>query len=134
MFRLTQEITFCFGHRLLGHPGKCRHLHGHNGRAVVTLASERLDELGMVVDLSTVKAVLKSWIDRELDHRMILHRDDPAVGVLRELGEPVVVVDFVPTVENLAKHIYEFAVGEGLPVVEVELWETFTGRASYSAE
>ena len=72
--------------------------------------------------------------DRELDHRMILHRDDPAVGVLRELGEPVVVVDFVPTVENLAKHIYEFAVGEGLPVVEVELWETFTGRASYSAE
>ena len=34
MFRVTKEIHFCYGHRLLNYDGKCRHLHGHNGRAV----------------------------------------------------------------------------------------------------
>ncbi len=38
MFRLTQEIDFCYGHRLLNYSGKCRHLHGHNGRAVIVLS------------------------------------------------------------------------------------------------
>ena len=37
MFRVTREIFFCYGHRLLNYEGKCRHLHGHNGRAVITL-------------------------------------------------------------------------------------------------
>ena len=46
MFQVTREIRFCYGHRLLDYDGKCRHLHGHNGRAVITLASETLDPLG----------------------------------------------------------------------------------------
>ena len=40
MFSVTREITFCYGHRLLDYDGKCRYLHGHNGRAVITLAGE----------------------------------------------------------------------------------------------
>jgi hypothetical protein len=30
MFTVTQELRFCYGHRLLEHPGKCGRLHGHN--------------------------------------------------------------------------------------------------------
>ena len=41
MFRVTREIEFCYGHRLLNYEGKCRHLHGHNGRAVITLRGRR---------------------------------------------------------------------------------------------
>ena len=37
MYRVTREIHFCYGHRLLNYDGKCRHLHGHNGKAVITL-------------------------------------------------------------------------------------------------
>ncbi len=40
--RVTREITFCYGHRLLEYNGKCRHLHGHNGRAVITLSAATL--------------------------------------------------------------------------------------------
>ena len=43
MFRVTREITFCYGHRLLNYDGKCRHLHGHNGRADQTLEAPPLD-------------------------------------------------------------------------------------------
>src|SRR5437763_15922017 len=101
MFRVTKEIWFCYGHRLLNYDGKCRHLHGHNGKAVITVEAPALDRLGMVLDFSAIKRVLSTWIDQTLDHRMLLHRDDPALPLLRELGEPVVVLDVNPTAENI---------------------------------
>lgn len=83
MFRVTRQIDFCYGHRLLNYDGKCRFLHGHNGRAVIVIESEELDVRGMVLDFSEIKRVVSHWIDENLDHRMILHRDDPVVPMLR---------------------------------------------------
>src|SRR5260370_29321008 len=100
MFRVTREITFCYGHRLLNYDGKCRHLHGHNGRVVLTLEADRLDALGMVMDFSSIKQTVGSWIDTTLDHKMLLHRDDPVLSFLRQQGEPVYVLDVNPTAEN----------------------------------
>ena len=81
--RVSKEIHFCYGHRLLNYDGKCKNLHGHNGKAVITLEAPALDELGMVIDFGEVKRVVGRWIDTELDHRMLLHRDDPLVADLR---------------------------------------------------
>ena len=131
MFRVTKEIHFCYGHRLLNYDGKCRHLHGHNGRAVVTLESPRLDSLGMVVDFSEIKRVLGRWIDDTLDHKMLLHQDDPIIPELRRQGEPFVTLEVNPTAENLARLIHDRAVEQGLPVVEVTLWETENSFATY---
>jgi 6-pyruvoyltetrahydropterin/6-carboxytetrahydropterin synthase len=131
MFQVTREIRFCYGHRLLKYEGKCRHLHGHNGRAVVTLQAERLDDLGMVVDFSTLKRVVGHWIDANLDHRMILHKDDPILPHLKKEGEPVFLLDVNPTAENIAKLIYDFVAAQGFPVVEVKLWETDDSFAVY---
>jgi 6-pyruvoyltetrahydropterin/6-carboxytetrahydropterin synthase len=133
MFRVTRELTFCYGHRLLDYEGKCRHLHGHNGRAVITLQSPQLDGRGMVVDFSDLKRVVGSWIDTTFDHKMLLRRDDPALPWLRQQGEPVFVLDVNPTAENIARLIFEFTAAQGFPVVEVQLWETDTCVASYSA-
>ena len=132
MYRVTRAITFCYGHRLLNHDGKCRHLHGHNGKAVLTLEARELDPLGMVMDFSRIKRVVQTWIDENLDHRMLLHRDDPVLPFLRQQGEPVFVMDVNPTAENIAKLVFDFAVNQGLPVVEVRLWETETCYASYA--
>ena len=131
MFRVTKEIDFCYGHRLLNYDGKCRHLHGHNGRAVITLESTGLDSLGMVMDFSAIKQILGKWIDDALDHRMLLHRDDPVIPELRRQGEPFVELDVNPTAENLAKMIFDYAVSHDLPVVEVTLWETENSFATY---
>jgi 6-pyruvoyltetrahydropterin/6-carboxytetrahydropterin synthase len=132
MYRVTREIHFCYGHRLLHYDGKCRHLHGHNGRAVITVESPRLDSLGMVVDFSRLKRVVSHWIDETLDHKMILHRDDPVLPLLRQQGEPVHVIDVNPTAENIARLIYDFAAAQGFPVVEVRLWETEHCYATYA--
>ena len=132
MFRVTRRIDFCYGHRLLDYDGKCRFLHGHNGRAEITIASDSLDKLGMVMDFTEIKRVVTTWVDETLDHRMILNRADPAVPLLEQLGEPMYLLDENPTAENIAKLILEFAVSQGFPVSQVDLWETRACYASYS--
>jgi 6-pyruvoyltetrahydropterin/6-carboxytetrahydropterin synthase len=131
MFQVTREIRFCYGHRLLNYDGKCKHLHGHNGRAIITLQADRLDALGMVVDFSTIKRVVGSWIDSHLDHRMILNKDDPLLPILKLQGEPVFVADVNPTAENIAKLIFDYVHSQGFPVIEVKLWETEDSFAVY---
>ena len=133
MYRVTREIDFCYGHRLLNYEGKCRFLHGHNGRAVITIEGESLDERGMVLDFTDIKRSVSSWIDENLDHRMILHRKDPVVPMLEKLGEPMYLIDENPTAENIARLIFEQTRNEGVPIVEVRLWETPRCFATYAA-
>jgi 6-pyruvoyltetrahydropterin/6-carboxytetrahydropterin synthase len=111
MFRVSREIDFCYGHRLLQYEGKCRHLHGHNGRAIITLETASLDGQGM-----------------------ILHRDDPIVPILEKQGEPMYLLDANPTAENIAKLIADKSRELGVPVVEVRLWETPHCFATYCPE
>lgn len=134
MYRITRSISFCYGHRLVGHAGKCRHLHGHNARAVITLEGDTLDEQGMLVDFYELGGAIKGWIDDELDHTMILWREDPLVPLLRGAGERILVVDWNPTAEHLARMIFERVAAVGYPVQDVTLWETETCRASYRDE
>jgi 6-pyruvoyltetrahydropterin/6-carboxytetrahydropterin synthase len=132
MYRVTREIEFCYGHRLLNYDGKCKHLHGHNGRAVIVLEAPALDGLGMLVDFGEIKRKVQVWIDENLDHTMLLCRDDPILPLLRECGERVFVMDQNPTAENIARLIFERAAAEGLPVAEVTLWETANCHAAYT--
>jgi 6-pyruvoyltetrahydropterin/6-carboxytetrahydropterin synthase len=131
MFRVTREIHFCYGHRLLQYDGKCKHLHGHNGTAVITLEAPELDRLGMVMDFSHMKRVLQTWIDDALDHKMLLHKTDPVIPHLKQLGEPYFEMDVNPTAENIAKLIFDQARAAGFPVIEVSLWETEACYATY---
>ena len=130
-FRVSREIDFCYGHRLLNYDGKCRYLHGHNGRAIITIESQSLDERGMVLDFSDIKRVVSTWIDENLDHRMLLNKADPAISLLKQLGEPLFLMEENPTAENIAKLIYDFTASKGFPIVECNLWETPRCYATY---
>jgi 6-pyruvoyltetrahydropterin/6-carboxytetrahydropterin synthase len=131
MFRVSREIDFCYGHRLLNYDGKCKYLHGHNGRAIITIESATLDERGMVLDFSDIKKVVSTWIDEKLDHRMLLHQSDPFVPLLQQHGEPLFLMDVNPTAENIARLIYDYTASRGFPIVECQLWETPRCFATY---
>ncbi|PYR50831.1 MAG: 6-pyruvoyl tetrahydrobiopterin synthase [Acidobacteria bacterium] len=131
MYSVTKHIEFCYGHRLLDYDGICKHPHGHNALAEIEVRTGSLDSRNMVCDFSDIKRVVKSWIDRELDHKMLLRHDDPLVKALQQLGEPVYITDSNPTVERIAKLIFDYAAAEGLPVVRVKVWETPTSFAEY---
>ena len=131
MYRVAREISFCYGHRLLNYEGKCRHLHGHNGRAIIHLEAPDLDGKGMLVDFVEIKQKVQRWIDENLDHNMLLCKDDPILPTLVDRGERVFVMDQNPTAENIARLIYVQAKDSGLPVIEVVLWETENCQAAY---
>lgn len=131
-YRVTVQIHFCYGHRLLDYEGACAHPHGHNGLVEIALESETLDHRGMVFDFGDVKRDVKAWIDATMDHQMILRHDDPLVAWLEEQGEPLLTMDDNPTAENIARAIYDHVRGAGYPVSSVKLWETPTSHATYS--
>jgi 6-pyruvoyltetrahydropterin/6-carboxytetrahydropterin synthase len=132
MYSVTKSLDFCYGHRLLDYDGMCKHPHGHNGRVEVEVRTATLDHRDMVCDFGDIRRIVKGWIDRELDHRMLLRHDDPLVALLQQLGEPVFICRSNPTVEHIAQLIYEHAAREGLPVVRVTVWETPTSFAEYA--
>jgi 6-pyruvoyltetrahydropterin/6-carboxytetrahydropterin synthase len=134
MFTVIETLDFCYGHRLLRYKGKCAHLHGHNGRLEVRVSSQRLDEQSMVTDFSAIEKVVRGFIDANLDHKLLLSKDDPLVEVLKGRGEPLFVMDSDPTAEAIARLIFERARAAGLDVSEVRLWETPTSVASYRPE
>lgn len=132
MYAVTRRIEFCYGHRLLDYDGVCKHPHGHNAVAEVEIRTQALDSRNMVIDFGDITRLLKGWVDREIDHKMILRHDDPLVRPLEALGEPVYRLDSNPTVERLARLIFDAAHEQGLPVVRVTVWETPGASATFS--
>ena len=132
MYTVIKEIHFCYGHRLLDYNGKCAHPHGHNGKIEIELEAGALDKRGMVYDFGDIKEIVHRWVDRELDHRMILKKGDPLIAVLKGLNEPLYEMDDNPTAECLAKLIFSHARTQGSPIRRVTFWETASSCASYS--
>jgi len=132
LYRVFKDIHFCYGHRLLDYDGMCAHPHGHNGKIVISLGAKTLDKRGMVHDFGDIKELVQKWVDKKLDHKMILRKDDVLVKVLKELKEPYFLMDTNPTAENLAKLVFDFAKSKKLPVKSVTFWETISSSATYS--
>jgi 6-pyruvoyltetrahydropterin/6-carboxytetrahydropterin synthase len=100
----------------------------------IEMAAPKLNRQGMVVDFFDIKRTIGEWIDRNLDHKMILWTKDPLAKLLRKAGEPVVLVGENPTAEMLARWIFRQARVMKLPVSKVTLWENQDSCASYKAK
>jgi len=133
MYSVTKRIEFCYGHRLMEYDGVCRHPHGHNAVVEIDIRADTLDGRNMVADFNDIKRIVKGWIDRELDHKMILRQDDPLAEALRTMGEPVYLLESNPTAERIARLIFDQSHEQGLPVSRVTVWETPTSWATYTA-
>lgn len=118
MYELTIRGDFASAHFIPGYEGKCRNLHGHTWRLEVTVESEKLDPLGMVVDFKVIKQQLKDFLMR-IDH--VCLNDLPYFK------------EHNPTTENLAKYIFdEFGkIVHPLKVQKVRVWESDTSDVTY---
>jgi 6-pyruvoyltetrahydropterin/6-carboxytetrahydropterin synthase len=82
---ITRKFEFDAGHRVLGHKGKCRHLHGHRYVAEVTVDAPSLNDLDMVIDFSIVKSLIGDWINDVWDHNILLNENDPLAIISRDM-------------------------------------------------
>jgi 6-pyruvoyltetrahydropterin/6-carboxytetrahydropterin synthase len=131
MFTITKEVYFCYGHRLMNHPGKCRNLHGHSVKASISIQQEELNDQGMVCDFSDIRDCVEKYIDQYLDHNFLLHKNDPIIPMLKDNNERYLALNEHPTAEVLSKMIYRHLKQAGFNVAEVVLWETSSAYACY---
>ncbi len=133
MPRITRRLEWDSGHRVLGHEGKCKFLHGHRYVAEVTVEAAKLDKMDRVVDFGVVKQVVGGWVDEHWDHRMLLNSADPMVETL--LAEkPYIFKQCNPTAEIIAKELFLLSIsllGGYLDVVRVRVYETPNCWAEY---
>ena len=117
MYEIEVFRSFSAAHRLRGYKGKCENIHGHNWKVGVAVSSDKLNEIGIVIDFKEVKKKLKDVLN-ELDHK-----DLNSLKYFKKVN---------PTSENLAKLIYKKLKKKGLPVSSISVWETDDSRATYS--
>jgi len=134
--QITRLFGIDVGHRLLKHESKCRHVHGHRYGIEVTVAAEKLDEVGRVLDFSEIKSRVGNWLDDTWDHGFIAQEGDPIIEWLRANEMKHVIYPFPPTAENLVEYLATKAlphVLKGTPchVTKVVLHETPNCTAEY---
>jgi 6-pyruvoyltetrahydropterin/6-carboxytetrahydropterin synthase len=142
MTLITKTLEFDYGHRVLGHEGKCANLHGHRGKVTIAVSAPRLDAVGRVIDFSIIKQRVGGWIDEHWDHNLLLHPSDPLLKLSQDQIKEVVGRDpFTlrlgnPTAENMAEVLFNVAqmLLPELQVISVEFHETPTCSAIYSQE
>ena len=129
-------LNSVYRHRVAGHEGKCRWLHGHNFVAFVTAAADDLDAVGRVIDFGVLKERVGGWIEREWDHGFVVGQGDAEAqrALAAVAGQKVFVLPSNPTAENLAEHLLrvvgpQVLAGTGVRLVKVTLHETENGIA-----
>ncbi len=169
-WEISKQFDFCYGHRVwsqelnvdfsLDECLLCRHLHGHQGKIIVHLQSDNLQN-GMVTDFKHLNW-FKKFLDDVVDHKFIIDINDPLFETLlphyknttkqnfhkmnenymipnltiikneplhiKEMYEGYIIVDFVPTSENLSAWLLKIVQNKmsqiDIKVSHLEYYET----------
>ena len=120
---VTRRLTFCAGHRVKGHEGKCKAIHGHSYIAYITVANDKLDNLGRIIDFGVLKAKIGTWLDSNFDHAFIVWAEDG--DVIKALSavpdNKTYILPYNPTAENIARYLAESIIPALLQDTEVYL-------------
>jgi len=118
MFELSVVGDIASAHFLPGYDGPCKDLHGHTWKIEVSLVSDTLDDIGMVIDFRVVKRKLKELLE-PIDHVCLNDLD-----YFKENS---------PTTENIAKYVYDNFGKEVTPLKlnKVRVWESDTSSVTY---
>ncbi len=138
MLKITRKLEFDAGHRIPDHRSLCRNLHGHRYVIEITLEGDLVDvegapDRGMVMDFADVKSLAMEHLVGQWDHAFIVYQGDTQVReFLASMPDhKTVVLDCIPTVENLAASafrilsaVYDAHYGVNLRLKHLRLYET----------
>ncbi len=138
MLTITRKLEFDAGHRIPDHRSQCRNLHGHRYVLEITLEGDLVEtegapDRGMVMDFADVKSLANQHLVDLWDHAFLVFSGDTQVRCFLETlpGHKTVVIDRIPTVENLAAiafdilaNVYDAHYGVNLRLHKLRLYET----------
>lgn len=120
MYDLMVEADFSAAHQLRGYKGKCEDLHGHNWRVQIVVSSDKLNEIGIVLDFHELKEISREVI-LPLDHSF--------------LNDVFPFTEINPSSENIAKWIYDSLKKKlqikNCVVSSITVWENDSSSATY---
>ncbi len=120
MYEINIITTIAAAHRLRGYKGKCEEIHGHNWKVEVYIQSDKLDDLGMVMDFKVLKKKTEQFL-KIYDHKY--------------LNEVAPFDKINPSSENLARSIYKELSkkinNKNCKVSKVKVWESDDASANY---
>lgn len=142
--RITKEFHFEMAHALWGYEGPCKNVHGHSYKLFVTLiGSPSVDiessKLGMVLDYSDLKTIVKATIIDQLDHALVVNGNTPHKDLEKTnlMFSKVVFLNYQPTCENMLIDFSErikMALPKGVELHSLLLRETGSSYAEWFAE
>lgn len=129
------------GHRLEFHQGRCKNLHGHSYKMILSIEGTISNEK-MVIDFFDLDSIVFPFID-DLDHSFICHKEDSIlIDSLKLINSKMFIVDYFTTVENMARHFAEYFQNKlnsdkkfpNVKKISVKIFETSDSCAEYSKE
>ena len=137
MYGLKTESSFDASHFLTDYHGKCENLHGHRWRVVAYLEQENLQSEGtmkdMVLDFGEFKQAVRAMTEA-LDHTFIVEEGSlspQTIACLEDEGFTLSVMPFRTTAENLARYFFDHLREQGLPIAQIDVYETPNNCAIY---
>jgi 6-pyruvoyltetrahydropterin/6-carboxytetrahydropterin synthase len=92
IFEVYVKSHFSAAHRLVGYPGDCARVHGHNWIIEVFVRCAELDSIGIGIDFRDIKTAVKAVLS-DLDHS--------------DLNDLAAFKEENPTSENIARFLYK---------------------------
>ena len=139
--RIRRYVETDTGHRVPNHKSKCRHMHGHRYRFEAEIEGDVVQETGvseegMLMDFSDVSKILMREVHDVVDHAFVVYEGDrDALQALEVMGDEhrTLVVDYIPTAENLAKWAKKYQGAFTNPKyrerIRAQYWETVVNKA-----
>lgn len=153
----TKEFEMCIAHNLKNHNGKCKFIHGHNYKMLVTVrstAKEMVDSTrgstneSMIVDFHTLKTVVNDVLVSKYDHSLILYKTEggptnfnvynDVFGNLSDIRLKEMNIHYVPwrpTVENMCVQFSKVlgdAFRDSCPSIELVKLRIYETDSSYA--
>ncbi len=135
MHKIEKKYHFYAGHRNENLKDKCFNLHGHTYYITMVFELPYDKKTGITMLFSEIDKVVKPII-KQLDHSLLIHKQDPLLKYLdmfceqEGVGLKLYLMDNLTSAENLSRHIFE-KVAKKLPIVKILLQETTTSTVSY---
>ena len=133
---ICRKSSFDAGHRVMNQKFKCFNLHGHTYLLELYYGFNDIAEIGYAVDFSEIKRLPEAWIQKMMDHGMILNpADEDLIQLCERNGFTKYIMSLDqeycnPSAENIGAEIL-LAAGylledakSGLYIDHITLWET----------
>lgn len=128
---ISKKYHFYAAHRNKAGGEKCGRIHGHTYQVKCDFKFNDINEGGITCLFSDIDALVEPII-KEYCHWFLLYEDDPLVGILTMHNEPIKILPFETSAENMALWLFQRIQRETqLPIIKIELAETESSNVIY---